>query len=464
MPVIVLFAVWTNDWTHLYYLSQDAAQVGDAVMVNRVYGPVFYIWIVYSYAILAIATYFMIKAYRSAQEERRKQIQLIIAGSLAPWIANIFYFALAPLRYVDLTCVGFVITGVAVFIAFFRYDLFDVAPMARSSVVGSMDDAVVVMDQSGKVVDVNLAAASLASKAIVKIVGHSLADGFSTKPALVRVIAQSSEGVPEEVQEDGRYFEVRSFAIKMTNSRTLGKVAVIREVTERRRQELALAEAHDRIELLNSVARQDILNMSMAISGYASLLEEQVQSPKHKEYVAKIMRSARNIENQIKFTKEYLELGGNIPAWQSIPEMMQRAVEASDLKDLKLEMNIGQLEVYADPLLNRVFFILADNIARHAKGAKRISLTYEISYGELKLAIEDDGPGVAREEKEAIFQRNYGKNTGYGLFFARQILQLTGFAIIENGVEGKGAHFEISVPQGSYRLLPPGENGADAAP
>jgi signal transduction histidine kinase len=326
-----------------------------------------------------------------------------------------------------------------------------------------MDDAVVVMDQSGKVVDVNLAAASLASKAIVKIVGHSLADGFSTKPSLVRAIAQSSEGVPEEVQEEGRFFEVRSFAIKMTNSRLLGKVAVIREVTERRKQELALAEAHDRIELLNSVARQDILNMSMAISGYASLLEEQVQTPKHKEYVAKIKRSARNIENQIKFTKEYLELGGNAPAWQSIPDMMQKAVEASDLKDLKLEMNIGQLEVYADPLLNRVFFILADNISRHAKSAKRISLNYDISYGELKLVIEDDGPGVAREEKEAIFQRNYGKNTGYGLFFARQILQLTGFAIIENGVEGKGARFEISVPQGSYRLLPNG-NGADAAP
>ena len=134
----------------------------------------------------------------------------------------------------------------------------------------------------------------------------------------------------------------------------------------------ALLEAQERIELLNSVARQDMLNMSMAISGYAALLDEQLTTPRQKEYVAKIKRSARNIENQVKFTKEYLELGGNMPAWQNVPEALQRAIEASDLKDIHLEMEIDTLEVYADPLINRVFFILVDNISRHAKGATRI--------------------------------------------------------------------------------------------
>ncbi|MEI6795574.1 MAG: histidine kinase N-terminal 7TM domain-containing protein [Methanomassiliicoccales archaeon] len=463
MPIIVLLAVWTNDWTHIYYVAQTPTTLGDTIMVERQYAPLFYIWLAYSYFLLVLATILMVKALVNAQEERRRQIELVIVGSLAPWIANIFYFILVPLRYIDLTCVGFTITGVAVFIAFSRYDLFDVAPLARSSVVGSMDDAVVVMDQYNRVVDANLAAAALASRSLGKIIGRNLAEGFSNVPALVKAAVQSSEGVPQEVSEVGRYFEVRSFALKMTSNRPLGKVAVIREVTESKRQELALMEAQERIELLNSVARQDMLNMSMAISGYAALLEEQLTTPRQKEYVAKIKRSARNIESQVKFTKEYLELGGNMPVWQNVPETLQRAAEASDLNDMRLELQITSLEVYADPLINRVLFILMDNVSRHAKGATYISAHFDISYGELKLIIEDDGPGVVREEKEAIFQRNYGKNTGYGLFFARQILQLTGFAIIENGVEGKGARFEISVPQGSYRLHPAGESDAVSA-
>jgi PAS domain S-box-containing protein len=462
VPALTVAAVWTNPWTNLYYTSQEAALIGDMVAVQRAYGPAFYVWLAFTYVVLGAALIIMVKAMMASHDERRRQLQLIIGASIVPWLFNIAYVALAPQRYIDLTLYGFAIAGVAMFIAFFRYDLFDVAPIARSSVVESMDDAVVVMDQNGRVVDANLAAASLAGQPIGRIIGHPLAEGFASMPEIVKAIAQSGEGIPTDILERGRYYEVRSFALRMTSQRPLGKVAVMRDVTERRHKDSALAAAHERIDLLNSVTRQDILNMSMAISGFAALLDEQVQGARQKEYVARIKRSALNIEGHVRFTKEYLELGGNMPSWQNVPELLRRAFEASDIKDLQLNVNLGRLEVFADPLISKVLFIIADNIARHAKGATRVDIGYDISYGELKLILEDDGPGIPREEKEAVFERNYGKNTGYGLFFARQILQLTGFAIIENGAEGKGARFEISVPQGSYRILPEGNASASS--
>ena len=65
--------------------------------------------------------------------------------------------------------------------------------------------------------------------------------------------------------------------------------------------------------------------------------------------------------------------------------------------------------------------------------------------------------GIAAEEKEKIFERGFGKNTGFGLFLVREILSISGITIRETGTEGEGARFEISVPKGSYRL--PAING-----
>ncbi|MFH0967312.1 MAG: ATP-binding protein [Methanobacteriota archaeon] len=81
-----------------------------------------------------------------------------------------------------------------------------------------------------------------------------------------------------------------------------------------------------------------------------------------------------------------------------------------------------------------------------------------ISANELKNVLtvvwEDNGIGIAEEEKETIFERGFGKNTGLGMFLIREIFSLTGITIKENGVPGKGARFEILVPSGKFRRTP----------
>jgi signal transduction histidine kinase len=58
---------------------------------------------------------------------------------------------------------------------------------------------------------------------------------------------------------------------------------------------------------------------------------------------------------------------------------------------------------------------------------------------------------VPLDLKEKIFDKGYGKHTGFGLFLAREILAITGITIHETGLYGKGARFEIKVPKGKYR-------------
>ncbi|MCX6693539.1 MAG: ATP-binding protein [Methanomicrobiales archaeon] len=70
----------------------------------------------------------------------------------------------------------------------------------------------------------------------------------------------------------------------------------------------------------------------------------------------------------------------------------------------------------------------------------------------LTVWCEDDGTGISESDKEKVFDRGYGKNTGFGLFLVREIFAITGIAIRETGVPGEGARFEIRVPEGCYRI------------
>ncbi|PKG32904.1 HAMP domain-containing sensor histidine kinase, partial [Methanoregula sp.] len=98
-----------------------------------------------------------------------------------------------------------------------------------------------------------------------------------------------------------------------------------------------------------------------------------------------------------------------------------------------------------------VFFNLIDNSIRHGEHVTEIHVTTRPSGDDLVIIWEDNGAGINAEDKEHIFRRGFGKNTGLGMFLAREILSLTNILIRETGEPGKGALFEITVPGGAYR-------------
>ncbi len=113
------------------------------------------------------------------------------------------------------------------------------------------------------------------------------------------------------------------------------------------------------------------------------------------------------------------------------------------------------LEVFADPLLEKVFYNLIDNALRYGgEQMTAIRVSHRGEGGNLVLAVEDNGAGISAEDKPKLFTKGFGKNTGHGLFLSREILAITGITITENGEPGKGARFEITVPEGAFRIVP----------
>jgi signal transduction histidine kinase len=70
------------------------------------------------------------------------------------------------------------------------------------------------------------------------------------------------------------------------------------------------------------------------------------------------------------------------------------------------------------------------------------------------ILYQDDGVGIPEQHKEEIFKRGFGSNSGLGLFFSREILDITHISIRETGESGKGVRFELLVPVEGFRSGP----------
>ena len=79
-------------------------------------------------------------------------------------------------------------------------------------------------------------------------------------------------------------------------------------------------------------------------------------------------------------------------------------------------------------------------------------ITHQISGTGLIITVAEDGTGISTEDKQHVFERGFGINTGLGLFLSREILSITGISISETDVPGTGARFDIAVPEGAFRF------------
>jgi len=211
--------------------------------------------------------------------------------------------------------------------------------------------------------------------------------------------------------------------------------------------------ANRKLNLLSSVTRHDIRNQLTALLGYLELIRVRVQDPETLVMLEKEEKTAGNIIRQIEFTKNYEELGVHAPMWQDVAMSVNALKSARSLGMVTISTKLDGLEIFADPLFEKVHENLIDNSIRHGERVRHITFSY-VPYANNMIALvyEDDGIGIHEEDKNRIFDKGFGKNTGLGLFLIREILAITGITIKESGTYGKGARFEILIPQGRYRF------------
>ena len=461
IPIFDLMMLWMNGSFHLFY--QSVALGPDPFQTYlSVKGPVYYLHLVYSLGLTAIAIAIVSVAFIRSPKVQRAQIGLIILSATIPagFIIISSLGTSLPVSMVDGMIISFIMSSLALYVAVIRYGLFYATPLVLNSIADLMQDGTIMMNKEGQIIYLNTVASCLSQRDVGFPLGRQIEEVF---PSIKAAIGDSKEGLMmiemmspagQSLRLEARVSTVRS------GSKECGRLVILRDLSSLRRSEEALETLNQKLNVLYGVTRHDILNRTSAINGYGQLLKENRNSGRSEEYLRKMLDSTVAIEHIINFTKDYEKVGVTSPEWQDVAKVYMQAKVLCAEQGIEYIVETGRIEIYADPMLQRLFYILLDNSYKHGSNVSRISLNMTENEQECLIVYEDNGIGIRTEDKVVIFQKGFGIGSGLGLYLGAQILAITGIGMRECGIPSKGARFEIVVPKGMWRL--PRSNGASA--
>lgn len=331
------------------------------------------------------------------------------------------------------------------------------------SIIENVQDLIYQADLSGNLTMINPIGAKRAGysspeELIGKNIGQDLYADPDERKNFLSVLEEQGkvENYPLTlVARDGTLFRVTSNShyYKDNEGKIIGIEGILHDVTERYQVEESLRKANLKLNLLSSITRHDINNQLTSLMGYLSLLEEELRDPILNQYSQNAVIAANRISSMIYFTKQYEEIGVTTPIWQNARNLIDNVREEIQLGNIALINNIpGRAEIFADPLIAKVFYNLIDNAVKYGGKITEIRFSAQQSGDTLLVLCEDDGNGIPCEDKGKILEMGYGIHTGLGLALSREILLITGITICEKGETGKGARFEINVPKEAFRF------------
>jgi PAS domain S-box-containing protein len=214
-----------------------------------------------------------------------------------------------------------------------------------------------------------------------------------------KMIHGESDSVPEVpvLRKDGTIFYCDiSSSVLVTLQERQYMLSIFHDITERKRAEDALRQVNKQLNLLSSITRHDILNQLMALKGYLELSHDVIDNPTTLiEYIKKEEKAANTIERQITFTRDYQNLGIAAPEWQNVNASINKALSGLPMRDVRVEVDPKNPEIFADRLFEKVFYNLIDNALRYGgAGMKTIRVSSQEIDTCLLIVCEDDGVGV----------------------------------------------------------------------
>jgi len=468
LPIMSLLVLWTNDLHGLFYAKYST-------IISEVrYGPYFYVYMIYSYSLLALSFIKLIVSSTRKSGFLTLQTGLIILGVLAPVIPNV----LGTLRIISMsiyiTPMMFAVTAVCFYIAIIHLKALNVIPVTLKAIVDNMSDAFVVISEDGTIADLN--------KTFVekfKVLGEiKNKDNLFDILKSVNLIKLSDvkKDIAEAVEKETtitkeyhivkdafeRYFEVDFQSVKSKDgSEHVATLVLLRDVTQAKKDmdmmlkneslvmlgELAGGVAHDINTPISAIKSGLLMFKTIAKSDDEKMLVERMDS-----CADKIVTLTNSLRNQIR------NIGSDEVSDVNITsvikdvsviihnELMKHRVDLNlDIKkDLVIKGNSAKLsQVITNIIVNAIQ-------AYEDKGGK-VNVVVDKVGNNAIISIEDFAGGIPEHIKD-----NIGKNilttkgvsgTGFGLYLAYSIITgAFGGEITFDTVQGMGTTFYIRLP------------------
>lgn len=464
------------------WTSFETVRAGAFYDTAVVYGPWFWVHAIVSWATAVTGSALILRAYARARRSYQRLSAWLVVGATVPLVVNaLFVFRLIPVAK-DFSPISFGLGAAALALGVLRYRLLDVQPTARSVLVESMGEALVVLDGDGRVTDFNPALERIAGPGLR--LGEPLAEAA---PALAAVASGAGGEVAVPGPDGPRHFEWRATPIGRP-PRALGRLVLLRDVTARRDAEAALrealAEVHARNEELDAFAHtvaHDLKNPIHVVRGYAELLLEDgdaLSADLRRESVETILRTADKMNVIV---HELLLLSGvRAQAVTPVPLDMGGVVREA-LGRLGPFLHEHGAVVSAPeawprvvgygPWIEEVWVNYLSNAVKYGGRPPRVALGFRPSGADVRFWVEDNGGGLSPEAQAQVFapftrlHEGAAEGHGLGLSIVRRVLDKLGGTYGVESAPGAGSRFYFTLPAAGDGGTPGGEaGGADAPP
>jgi signal transduction histidine kinase len=235
IPVLTVILAATNQWHGWVWRGIEVADRG---AVYR-HGPWFWIAATYFYALVATGTLVLVRATRRFPLPYRRQTAALVAGAAVPWVGNAAYLSRLLPPGVDPTPLAFAASGLCLAWGMFRYQLFELVPVARDLLFDCMTDAVLVLDANRRIVDVNPAALRLPGgrRVEVGVAVDEAVTWWTEAAASARALDDGAVLLLPEA--GGRSLEVRVTPVRGHARQFVGWLIVVGDITARVQAETA---------------------------------------------------------------------------------------------------------------------------------------------------------------------------------------------------------------------------------
>jgi PAS domain S-box-containing protein len=379
----------------------------------------------------------------------------------------------------------------------FRYRLFDIVPIAYDLIVESMSDAVMVLDVHDRVVDVNGAMKSvLGTKDMTgDMIGQDARDVFANWETMAAHLQASDQDADIDLTLNRptapRYYHLRLSPLHDQQGEYLGRVIVMRDMTERRQAEEKIRKHSTELEVMNDLlsdANRQLKVLSSAKDEFVANFSHELRTPitnqmlylqmlkRHPErqetYIPILERETQRLEAMIDGLLTLSRFDQGRPPLHQEKVDLNRIVAAyvADRGELAKSKGLDLTQattpelpqIYADQaLISQVLSILLTNALAYTSSGGRVRVATHVAETDRRpwvgFSVRDTGPGILPEDQERLFTRFFrgqaGRasetpGTGLGLAIAREIVRLhQGRIEVESqGIPGEGATFSVWLP------------------
>ncbi len=481
-PILVQIVLATNPLHQSFAVGFAQQEIDGLLISTSTAGGLFWVHAIYSYILILIGCAVLLRTMIGSPELYRGQIIYLLIGAFTPWIANIVYLAgLSPFPdFVDLTPFAFVITAIATAWSMYRFRLLDIVPIARDAIIENMEDAIVVLDMTQRVVDVNATALRLLNKASSKVIGQAIKTLLPNRLDLIESfngIENTETELELIVDEKMRFYKLRLSAIYNRQQEVSGHILVLHDITSLKETNIALKIANEKAQENTQLKSQFLATMSHelrtplnAIIGYTELQLEGIVgelTDTQRQYQERVFANASHllglINDILDLSKieagrmELIQEPFQVHQW--IDEIVSQNRVLSDEKGIDLSLTIDDSLPYvvvgdAGRLRQIVTNLMSNAIKFTSEGSVEVSLKLEDNKM-WSIIVKDTGIGIPPHKQETIFDEFHQvdnsstrqhQGTGLGLAIVRKLILSMGGTIRLNSTLGEGSQFIVMLP------------------